>query len=77
LIEPVAQDTTPEAAEVQRRAWRAMDGFERIRATAGMFRRVRRMLELRYDDRSSLLLHIHGHSLSQEDRDGLVAAIRE
>lgn len=56
-------DTSNAAAEVQLRAYAAMDGFQRLRVAAAMRTRVMTMLRLRFSDPAELVRHLYRHQL--------------
>lgn len=71
-----ALDTSPDADAVQRRAYAAMDGFDRLEVVAQMQRRVFAMLQLRYSDPADIVLHLFRHSIPQPELNEIIEKIR-
>ena len=61
-------DTNPQAADVQRRAYRVMSGFDRVRIASAMFSTGWRLLDFRYVDAREKVLHLHAATLSQQQK---------
>lgn len=76
MIKPEASDTTPDAAEVQRRIVAAMTGLERIRAVGRMFTGMHRLLSMRYENPVDVLRHLHGDSISEADYAAIAQRLR-
>lgn len=72
----VPLDTTPDAADVQRRAYAAMDGFERIRVAAGMRARVLRLLKLKYSAPEAILNHLFRHTVPAAELSEAIARLK-
>ncbi|MCA8916732.1 MAG: hypothetical protein KDB90_15170 [Planctomycetes bacterium] len=58
LKKPGKDDTTPESGVVLENVCRKLDGFDRLRIAAGLFRRRYRMLSLKYGS-EEVLLRVH------------------
>lgn len=69
---PEALDTSADAAEVQLRAYAAMDGFERLRVTAQMRSRVLKLLQFRISSEKDLVLHMFRHRIPQQELNAIL-----
>jgi hypothetical protein len=72
----VPLDTTSDAAEVQRRAYAAMDGFDRLRVAAGMRVRVLRLLMLKYSEPEAILSHLFRHTIPATELRDVLARMK-
>lgn len=69
-------DTSLEAAEVQRRAFAAMDGFERLHVVARMRARVLALLKFKHNDPEAIVSHLFRHSIPAEELQHILTSIR-
>lgn len=72
----VPLDTTPDAADVQRRAYAAMDGFDRMRVAAGMRARVLRLLKFKYSEPEDILSHLFRHTVPAAELSEAIARLK-
>lgn len=69
-------DTTPDAAEVQRRAYAAMDGFDRMRVAAGMRARVLQLLKFKHSEPEAILSHLFRHTIPATELREVIARMK-